>query len=99
MMISPEYSGQCSEILSIPFAKEDKRLPDCMSTDAIKQMLSSIDSSSNEGLRHLAILSLMYDSACRVQEIISLDVKDFQPGQCCRIYVQGRFNQRYVHRA
>ena len=93
MMISPEYSGQCSEILSIPFAKEDKRLPDCMSTDAIKQMLSSIDSSSNEGLRHLAILSLMYDSACRVQEIISLDVKDFQPGQCCRIYVHGKGNK------
>ena len=35
----------------------------------------------------------MYDSACRVQEIISLNVKDFQPGQCCRIYVQGKGNK------
>ncbi len=93
MMTAPEYSGQCSKILGIPFGKEDKNPPECMSTDAIKQMLASIDSSTDEGLRHLALLSLMYDSACRVQEIISLNVKDFQPGQCCRIYVQGKGNK------
>ena len=93
MMTAPEYSGQCSKILGIPFGKEDKKPPESMSTDAIKQMLASVDSSSDEGLRHLALLSLMYDSACRVQEIISLDVKDFQPGQCCRIYVHGKGNK------
>ena len=64
-----------------------------MSTDAIKQMLATIDSSSDEGLRHLALLSLMYDSACRVQEIISLNVMDFQSGKCCRIYVHGKGNK------
>ena len=64
-----------------------------MSTDAIKQIMSSIDLSSDEGLRHLALLSLMYDSACRVQEIISLNVMDFQSGKCCRIYVHGKGNK------
>lgn len=93
MMTAPEYSGQCSKILGIPFGKEDKKHPECMSTDAIKQMLTSIDISTDEGLRHLALLSLMYDSACRVQEIIALNVKDFQPGQCSRIYVQGKGNK------
>lgn len=93
MMTAPEHSGQCSKILGIPFGKEDKKPPECMSTDAIKQMLASIDSSIDEGLRHLALLSLMYDSACRVQEIIALNVKDFQPGQCCRIYVHGKGNK------
>ena len=93
MMTAPEHSGQCSKILGIPFGKEDKKPPECMSTDAIKQMLASIDTSTNEGLRHLALLALMYDSACRVQEIIALNVKDFQSGQCCRIYVQGKGNK------
>ena len=82
MMTAPEHSGQCSKILSIPFGKEDK-----------KQMLASIDSSSDEGLRHLALLSLMYDSACRVQEIVNLNVMDLQSGQCCRIYVHGKGNK------
>lgn len=93
MMTAPEYSDQCRKILGIPFGKEDKRPPACMSTDAIKQMLALIDSSSDEGLRHLALLSLMYDSACRVQEIIALSVKDFHAGHCCRIYVYGKGNK------
>ena len=80
MMTTPEHSEQCRKILSIPFGKEDKKPPVCMSTDAIKQLLASIDSSVDEGLRHLALLSLMYDSACRVQEIIGLNVMDFHPG-------------------
>lgn len=93
MMTAPEHSDQCRKVLSIPFGKEDKKPPACMSKDAIKQMLALIDSSSDEGLRHLALLSLMYDSACRVQEIIALSVKDFQAGQCCRIYVCGKGNK------
>lgn len=93
MMTSPEHSDQCGKILGIPFGKENKKPPECMSTNAIKQILASIDASSDEGLRHLALLSLMYDSACRVQEIIDLDVKDYQPGQCSRIYVHGKGNK------
>ena len=69
MMTAPEHSDQCRKILSIPFGKGEKKPPVCMSTDAIKQLLAAIDSSVDEGLRHLALLSLMYDSACRVQEI------------------------------
>ena len=93
MMTTPEHSEQCRKILSIPFGKEDKKPPVCMSTDAIKQLLASVDSSVDEGLRHLALLSLMYDSACRVQEIIGLNVMDFHAGQCCRIYVHGKGNK------
>ena len=77
MMTAPEHSDQCRKILSIPFGKGEKKPPVCMSTDAIKQLLAAIDSSVDEGLRHLALLSLMYDSACRVQEIIGLNVIDF----------------------
>lgn len=93
MMTAPEHSDQCSKVLGIPFGKEEKKAPACMSTDAIKQMLALIDSASDEGLRHLALLSLMYDSACRVQEIIGLSVRDFHAGQCCRIYVYGKGNK------
>lgn len=93
MIITPEHSEQCREILAIPFGKEDKKPPVCMSTDAVKQLLASIDSSVDEGLRHLALLSLMYDSACRVQEIINLNVRDFHAGQCSRIYVHGKGNK------
>ncbi len=93
MMTAPEYSELCRKIIRIPFGKEDKKPPACLSKEAIQEMMSSVDSSSDNGLRHLALLSLLYDSACRVQEIISLNVEDFQPGHCCRIYVKGKGNK------
>ena len=46
------------KILSIPFGKGEKKPPVCMSTDAIKQLLAAIDSSVDEGLRHLALYRL-----------------------------------------
>lgn len=72
MMTTPEYSEKCRKILGIPFGKEDKKPPACMSTDAIKQLLASIDSTVDEGLRHLALLSLLYDSAGFRKSLISM---------------------------
>lgn len=55
MMVAPEYSDQCSKIINIPFAKEVKRPPNCLSTDAIKSLLTAVDSTTDGGMRHLAI--------------------------------------------
>lgn len=93
MMNAPEYSDQCSKVLSIPFGKVGKRPPECLSTEAVRKLLSASDSSTHEGLRHLAIMTLLYDSGCRVQELIALNVSDFQPGRCSRIYVHGKGNK------
>ncbi len=93
MISAPEYSDKFNKILSIPFAKDAKRPPSGFSEEAVKTMPASIDSSTKEGLRHLAILSLLYDSGCRGQEVIDLDVSDFQKGRCCRIYVRGKGNK------
>lgn len=93
MMNVPEYSGLCSKILVIPFAKEEKKPPGCFSREAVKSLLASIDSSTRDGLRHLALLALLYDSGCRVQEIIDLNVSDFQAGRCSRLFVKGKGNK------
>ncbi len=64
-----------------------------MTEDTISHMLDSIDASSKEGLRHLAMLSLLYDSGCRVQELIDLKVKDVQLEKSQRIFVHGKGNK------
>lgn len=93
MLNAPEYSDQCSKVLSIPFGKIEKRPPKCLSIEAVRKLLSASDSGTNEGLRHLAIMTLLYDSGCRVQELIALNVSDFQSGHCSRIYVRGKGNK------
>ena len=93
MINAPEYAGLCSKILAIPFAKETKKPPACFSEDAVKSLLAEVDPKSREGIRHLALMALLYDSGCRVQEIIDLNVSDFQAGKCSRIYVRGKGNK------
>jgi len=51
-----------------------------LSADGIKLLLEQQDKSTSRGRRDLALLSLMYDSGARVQEIIDLTVKDFTMG-------------------
>jgi integrase/recombinase XerD len=87
---SPEYAAHCSKVLSVPFAKAEKKPPGYLTTDAITHLLHCVDAKEKEGLRHLAILSLLYDSGCRVQELIGLRVSDIQCGKCCRIFVHGK---------
>lgn len=89
----PAYFSHCEQIANIPFTKIEKRPPECMNEDSVAHMLHVINRESKEGLRHLAILSLMYDSACRVQEIIDLKVSDIQFEKGRRIYVHGKGNK------
>lgn len=93
MIYAPEYCDQCSQILGIPFAKVEKRPPKSLSEDTVKKLLSAVNPSTQDGIRHLAILTLLYDSGCRVQELINLNVSDFQSGDCSRIYVHGKGNK------
>lgn len=90
MTISPEFSQYCSMIMSIPFGKAPKKPPAYMTEAETAHLLDAPDKETREGLRHLAILSLLYDSGCRVQELIELNVGDVAMGKCCRIFVHGK---------
>jgi site-specific recombinase XerD len=61
-------------ILTIRSVKTEKHVPVYYTVDGIKLLFSQPDTNTYQGLRHLAILSLMYDSACRVQELTDLTV-------------------------
>ena len=75
---NPEYIELCTSILEI----KSKKIPvvpmNYCSSDAIKLLLSLPDSSNAEGRRELAILSLLYDSGARVQEIADLTFGDIR---------------------
>jgi site-specific recombinase XerD len=86
----PSLADQCENVMNMPFTKVEKRPPQYMDEDSVSHMLHSIDPESRDGIRHLAILSLLYDSGCRVQELIELKVQDVQFEKGQRIYVHGK---------
>ena len=71
-MQTPDYVYQCQQILSIPRKKEPEHNIEYLTVDGIKAVLDAVDTSTKQGLRNLALLSIMYDSAARVQEIADL---------------------------
>ena len=68
----PACFDNCSKILAIPFKKAPVTVMTYMSVEEIRLLLSLPYSSSKMGLRDLTILSFLYETGARVQELIDL---------------------------
>ena len=89
----PAKLALCRDILSIRMKKQGAAPPKYLSMEAMKAILSAPDSNSHTGIRDLAILCLLYDSATRVQELIDLKVNDITIAKPSTIRVTGKGNK------
>ena len=87
---TPDYIYQCQQILSIPRKKEPGHTLEYLTVEGIKSVLNAVETSSRTGLRDLTLLSLMYDSAARVQEIADLSVNDFRAEKPSTLRLTGK---------
>ncbi len=76
-----EQSEQWQKVLSIKAMRKEVKALNYLSTDGIKLILAQPDTQSWQGRRHLAILSVMYDTGARVQEIADLTVESVRIDQ------------------
>ena len=90
---SPESLYHYQQILAIPIKKKKQGIIEHLSADGIKLLLEQPDKNKSRGRRDLALLSLMYDSGARVQEIIDLTVKDFTMGGNPTLTLLGKGNK------
>jgi site-specific recombinase XerD len=70
---SPEHAAICQQVLSIKAKKSPQPEIGYLTVDAIKLLLKHAESG---GIRDLALLSLLYDSGARVQEVADLKIGD-----------------------
>lgn len=68
----PDSLYENQQILSIPVKKAEKHTISYLTSEGVQLLLKQPDATKLKGLRDLALLSLMYESAARVQEIIDL---------------------------
>lgn len=69
-----ERMEEWQKILSIKAIKSENKALNYLSTDGIKSLLAQPDTSTQQGRRHLTMLSLLYDTGARVQELADLTV-------------------------
>jgi site-specific recombinase XerD len=64
------------KITSIPIKKAKKTVIEHLSPEAMKLLLEQSDKNTPKGRRDLTLMSVLYDSGARVQELIDIRVRD-----------------------
>ena len=75
---NPEHLENCTDIIAMRPKKHEKPVIPFLTEEELKALLAKPDPSTRHGLRDLTLLSLLYESGARVQEITDLKLKDIR---------------------
>jgi site-specific recombinase XerD len=88
--VHPDNLYEFQRVLTIKSKKHNTGKINYLTLEGIKLLLEMPDKSSLHGRRDLALLSLMYDTGCRVQEIADLTVENVNLNNPSFITVKGK---------
>lgn len=74
----PTWVEHCQRVLAIPFKRTGSRPIHYLEYDEIQAVLGSIDRTTADGRRDYVLLAVMFNTGARVQEIVTLCVRDLQ---------------------
>jgi site-specific recombinase XerD len=89
----PEILIRCQEILAIPHKRTHKKVISYLTLDGIQELLMQPDISTAAGRRDLCLLSLLYDTGARVQELVDLQINDIRLSNPTVIRLTGKGNK------
>lgn len=90
MVEAPQYIELAQKVLSIPMKKTDKPPLMYLPLDAVKGLLDQPDCTTTQGKRDAVLLSLLYDTGARVQELVDLKVGDVSLNDTVTIMLTGK---------
>ena len=86
----PEYAVQCQRILAIPHKRHQHPLIEHLVPDDLAAILAQPDLKAKQGRRDAVLLSLLYDTGARVQELIDLSVRDIRLDAPAQVRLTGK---------
>jgi len=89
----PEYLYESQKILDLRTKKKPETFLPHLTSDFIKDIIAQPDISDKYGRRDVTLLSVMYDSGARVQEICDLRVRDIRLQKPYIITLTGKGNK------
>ncbi len=90
---SPDHLSEWQRILSIKIKKSRRAVVVYLSSDGIKLLLAQPDTATSKGRRDLTLLSIMYEGACRVQEVADLVPARINFGKPTLLRITGKGNK------
>lgn len=89
----PDLLIECQKILNIPFRKHSVPPISYLSTDELRLILNQPNISNKSGRRDLTLLSLLYDTGARVQELADATVSSLRLEHPAQITLVGKGNK------
>ena len=86
----PEHISQWQRILAIPFHRFNRGVIHYLTPDDLGTILSMPNLETQSGRRDAVLLSLLYDSGARVQELIDLRTRDIRLDQPAHVRLTGK---------
>lgn len=85
-----EYLAPLQLVQSIKSKKTATREITYLTTEQMALLINSPDINTRNGLRHRVILTLLYDSGCRVQELCDISLRDINTGSNPTVRLHGK---------
>ena len=89
----PSVVLQAQEIMQIPKKRVEQKIVDYITLDGIKLILNQPNITTNLGRKHLVILSFMYATGARVQEVVDVTIDDFKYNNSSSVKLVGKGNK------
>jgi integrase/recombinase XerD len=87
---APEHIAQWQRLLAIPFKRYERHIPNYLTPDEMRCVLEQPNMMTRQGRRDLVLLSLLYDTGARVQEIADLKVRDVRLESPAQVRITGK---------
>ncbi|KXG44291.1 site-specific integrase [Tepidibacillus decaturensis] len=81
------------KVIALPVKKAPKPIVAHLTPEAMKLLLSQPDKMTVKGRRDLTLLSVLYDSGCRVQELVDIKVRDVVLSNPAVLILTGKGNK------
>jgi site-specific recombinase XerD len=86
----PVYSNAYLEAQKIKIKKAPEPKKDFLTIEEYKAMLESVDITRRNGFNHYLLISVMYDTAARVDEAVNMNLEDFSFGKENSVVIFGK---------
>ena len=88
----PEHLLHARRVLSVPFKRTTQRAVDYLNTEELRRVLEAVDRSTLMGRRDYLLLTVLFNTGARVQEVVSLNTTDVRliPPASIKFLAKGR---------
>ena len=86
----PERLLQCQRLLAVPQQRQESPEVGYLRVEDLASILDQPDLTTPQGRRHAVLLSVLYDTGARVQELIDLSVRDVRLDVPAQVRLTGK---------